>query len=76
MKAAGNIIAAPLKALGLIKTPGKAPKPMRAITRDDARAAAERDDELRRRRGGAADIVTGLGGAEPAAAGGKETLGS
>lgn len=65
-----------LGALGLIKKPKKtaAPVPLPAVTRDDARAEADRRDELRRRRGGAADLVTGAGGAE-AGATGKTVLG-
>lgn len=63
-----------MKFLGLkpkIPKPGPA---ARAVTRDDAREAAERDDELRRRRGGAADILTGNSGAE-AGSTGKVQLG-
>jgi hypothetical protein len=54
-----------------IKKPPPAP---RAVTRDDAREAAERDDELRKRRGGAADMITGALGSE-AGATGKTQLG-
>lgn len=75
MAIVGKVISAPLKALGLLKTPGKAPTPIAAVTRDDARDQATQADELRRRRGGAADILTGPSGAEPAGATGKTTLG-
>jgi len=72
----GKIVAAPLKALGVISTPGKPPTPLRPVTRDDAVASIAADDELRRRQGAAADIITGSGGAEAALTGGKLTLGS
>jgi hypothetical protein len=75
MAITGKILSAPLKALGLLKTPGKAPDPLPAVTRDDARDQATQADELRRRRGGAADLLTGPGGAEPTGATGKTTLG-
>ena len=71
----GKILSAPLKALGLISTPGKAPSPMGSVTRDDAAAQVASDDEIRRRKGGAADILTGSAGAEPVLTGGKLTLG-
>jgi len=74
MKAIGSVIRAPLKALGIVKSPGRAPQPLRSVTRDDARDRASMEDELRRRRGGAADMLTGAGGAE-AGGGGKSTLG-
>ena len=78
MAVLGKLLAAPLKAVGLVSTPkvAKLATPLPVATRDDAAAIIERDDELRRRRGGAADILNGVGGAEPAAAGGKVTLGS
>ncbi len=76
MAIVGKILSAPLKALGLISTPGKPPSALPTATRDEAAAAAMADDELRRRKGGAADIVTGTGGAEAALTGGKLTLGS
>lgn len=66
MKVIGSVVRAPLKALGIIKSPGKAPAPLRPVTRDDARDRASLEDELRRRRGGAADILSGTGGAEAA----------
>lgn len=71
----GQLIAAPLKALGVISTPGKPPAPLRPVTRDDAAAAIASDDEMRRRQGAAADIITGTGGAEAPLTGGKLTLG-
>ena len=74
MKEIGSVIRAPLKALGIVKSPGRAPMPQRSVTRDDARDRATMEDELRRRRGGAADMLTGAGGAE-AGGGGKSTLG-
>ncbi|HJO64973.1 MAG TPA: hypothetical protein QF469_06490 [Sphingomonas sanguinis] len=71
----GKLISAPLKALGIVSTPGKPPTPLRPVTRDDAAAAIASDDELRRRQGAAADIITGTGGAEAPLTGGKLTLG-
>ncbi|SFR86594.1 hypothetical protein [Sphingomonas jatrophae] len=71
----GKIIAAPLKALGIVSTPGKAPSPLPSVTRDDAVAQVAADDELRRRKGGAADIITGATGAEAPLTGGKLILG-
>lgn len=71
-----KVFAGGLKALGIIKapkTPSALPPP---ASRDDAAARIAADDELRRRQGGAADILNGTGGAEPASAGGKVTLGS
>lgn len=76
MSFVGDILSAPLKALGLVSTPGKPPAPLPTVTRDDAIVAAQSADELRRRKGAAADIVTGTGGAEAAPTGGKLTLGS
>lgn len=64
-----------LKAVGLVSTPGKPPKALPTVTRDDAAAQVQLNDELLRRKGGAADILTGSGGAE-APAGVKTTLGS
>lgn len=75
MAIVGKVLAAPLKAVGLLKTPGKPPAPLAAVTRDDARDQATQADELRRRRGGAADLLTGAGGAELAGGTGKTTLG-
>lgn len=75
MAVVGKIFKAPLKALGLIKTPGKSPAPIAAVTRDDARDQALMADDLRRRRGGAADLLTGNGGAELAGGTGNTTLG-
>lgn len=75
-KPIGKIFGSVLKAVGIVSTPGKAPTPMKSVTRDDAAAAVTADDELRRRQGAAADIITGAGGAEAALAGGKLTLGS
>jgi len=75
MAVVGKVLAAPLKAIGLVKTPGKAPAPLAAVTRDDARDMASQADELRRRRGGAADILTSSGGAELTGGTGKTTLG-
>lgn len=72
----GRLVAAPLKALGIVSTPGKAPTPLRSVTRDDAAATIAADDEIRRRQGAAADIITGTRGAEAALTGGKLTLGS
>jgi hypothetical protein len=76
MKTIGSVVGAPLKALGLVKKPGKAPAPLPTPTRDDVVDRMASEDELRRRRGGAADILTGQGGAEAAPSGGKQTLGS
>lgn len=76
LKPLGKLISVPLKALGIVNTPGKAPAPLPAVTRDTAAATIAADDELRRRKGGAADIITGAGGAEAALTGGKLTLGS
>lgn len=71
-----KVIAGGLKALGIVKAP-KVPGALPAAAgRDEAAAQIEADNELRRRKGGAADILNGAGGAEPAAAGGKVTLGS
>jgi hypothetical protein len=76
MKAAGKVIGAPLKAIGLIPKMPSVPKAAGPVTRDDARDAALREDELRRRRGGAADQLTGIRGAEAGrAASGAATLG-
>lgn len=75
MKAIGSVIRAPLKALGIVKSPGRAPMPLPSVTRDDARDSSAMADELRRRRGGAADMLTGAGGAEAGTGGGKSTLG-
>lgn len=76
MKAIGSVFTGALKAVGLVKTPGKAPKPIPTATRDDAREKVMADDALRRRRGGAADILTGSAGAEASAgATGKSMLG-
>lgn len=72
----GKILAAPLKALGIISTPGKAPSPLPTATRDDAAAQIAANDELQRRKGGAADILNGSGGAQAPLTGGKLTLGS
>jgi hypothetical protein len=63
------------KAIGLVSSPGKPPKALPSVTRDDAAAQVQANDELLRRKGGAADMLTGSGGAE-AAAGAKTTLGS
>lgn len=76
LKTAGKLLSAPLKALGVISTPGKPPAPLRPVTRDDAAAQTAADDEIRRRQGAAADIITGTGGAEAPLTGGKLTLGS
>jgi hypothetical protein len=76
LKPLGQLFSAPLKALGIVSTPGKPPAPLRSVTRDDAAATVAADDELRRRKGAAADIITGAGGAEAALTGGKLTLGS
>lgn len=79
MKPIGKIFGAPFKAIGkaFIKKPKKADQPtiVPQVTRDDANIIRDREDELRRRRGGAADILTGLGGAEPASATAKTVLG-
>jgi|GEM_PF-1738500 hypothetical protein len=72
----GKIIAAPLKALGIISTPGQAPTALPTATRDDAAAAVSATDELRRRKGGAADLVNGAAGVQAPLTGGKLTLGS
>lgn len=72
----GKIIAAPLKALGIISTPGPAPSPLPTVTRDDAASQVSANDELQRRKGGAADILNGSGGAQAPLTGGKLTLGS
>ena len=76
LKPLGQIISAPLKALGIISTPGKAPTALPAPTRDDAAAQIAADDAIRKRRVGAADIITGATGAEASLTGGKLTLGS
>lgn len=76
MKAIGSVVRAPLKVLGLVKSPGKAPTALPSVSRDDGIVTREMLDEARRRRGGAADILTGEGGAEAPAATGKPTLGS
>ncbi|MEV4934411.1 hypothetical protein [Sphingobium sp. LSP13-1-1.1] len=76
MAIVGKLLSAPLKALGIVSTPGKPPAPLPTVTRDEAGAQAMADDELRRRKGGAADIVNGASGAEAALTGGKLTLGS
>lgn len=77
MKLVGDIVSAPLKAIGLIPKTPQLPAPTPVPTRDDARQAVAMDDALKRRRGGAADIVTGRMGAEAAPGTvGKETLGS
>lgn len=76
MAVVGKLLSAPLKALGIVSTPGKPPAPLPTVTRDEAGAQAMADDELRRRKGGAADIVNGASGAEAALTGGKLTLGS
>lgn len=76
MNSIGNALAAPLKAVGLIAKPPAIPAPLPVAQRDAAAIAAQTDDELAKRRGGAADIITGVGGAEPTAATGKATLGS
>ena len=64
LKPIGQLISAPLKALGIVSTPGKPPTPLRPVTRDDAAASVA-----------AADIITGTGGAEAPLTGGKLTLG-
>ncbi len=76
LKPVGKVLGGVLKAVGVVSTPGKAPTPMRSVTRDDAAASVAADDELRRRQGAAADIITGAGGAEASLTGGKLTLGS
>lgn len=73
----GKALAAPLKALGIVSTPGKAPAALPSPTaRDTVAASISADDELRKRRGGAADILTGAAGAEAPLTGGKLILGS
>jgi hypothetical protein len=74
MKAIGSVIAAPLKALGLIPKLPKPPVPTPVVTRDTARDAANAQDRQFSRRGSAADQVTGTGGAE-AGSTSKTTLG-
>lgn len=74
MKAIGSVIRAPLKAIGLVKSPKAPPAPLPTATRDAARDRVAQEDELRRRRGGAADMITGSSGAE-AGETGKTTLG-
>lgn len=54
----------------------KLPTALPTATRDAAARDQMAQDELLRRRGGAADILNGAGGAEPAQASGKTTLGS
>lgn len=77
LKPLGKLIAAPLKALGVISTPGKAPAALPAPTaRDTVASTIAADDELRRRKGAAADIITGAAGAEAPLTGGKLVLGS
>lgn len=76
LKPVGKVVGSVLKTLGVVSTPGKAPTPLKSVTRDDAAGSIAADDELRRRQGAAADIITGAGGAEAALAGGKLTLGS
>lgn len=72
MKAIGDVVSAPLKALGIIHSPGKPPSPLPTATRDDAYDRVAIEDELRKRRGGAADM---LGGGAEAGATGKTNLG-
>lgn len=76
LKPVGKVVGGVLKGLGVVSSPGKAPAPLRSVTRDDAAAAVAADDELRRRQGAAADIITGVRGAEAPLTGGKLTLGS
>ncbi|HEV2747625.1 MAG TPA: hypothetical protein VGW34_10045 [Allosphingosinicella sp.] len=77
MKALGWVASPLLSAVGVINKSPKAPSPLPAATRDDARGAIADQDEIRRRRGGAADIITGAAGAEAApGTTGKATLGS
>lgn len=66
MKVIGDIVTAPLKAIGLIPSTPKLPAPLPQPTRDDAAAAVRMDDALKKRRGGAADIMFGASGAEAA----------
>lgn len=75
MQPVAKVLSAPLKAIGLIPKMPKLPAPLPTVQRDEAAATIQSEDEIRRRRGGAADIVTGAGGAEPAQATGKTTLG-
>lgn len=72
MKVLDTVIGAPLKALGIIHSPGKPPAPLPTATRDDAYDRSALEDELRKRRGGAADM---LGGGAEAGATNKTSLG-
>jgi hypothetical protein len=75
MSKVAKFLLSPVAAVvGLGKKP-KLPAPTPAPTRDDYVRAALKDDPLRKRRGGAADILTGAGGAEAAAAGVKSLVG-
>jgi hypothetical protein len=67
MKAIGNVIGAPLKAIGLIPKLPTPPLATPPVTRDNARDAALKQDQLFGRRGGAADQMTGASGAEAGA---------
>lgn len=76
MAVIGKVLSAPLKALGLVSTPGKLPNALPAPSTDDAAQQQQADDDIRKRRGGAADIITGASGAGTPLTGGKLTLGS
>lgn len=67
MKAIGNVIGAPLKAIGLIPKMPSVPAATPPVTRDDALTAALKQNSLFARRGGAADQMTGASGAEAGA---------
>ena len=64
-----------LKGIGLVSAPHAPAAPMGTVTRDDAIAQTQMDEMLRRK-GGAADILSGIGGAEPQSGIGKSTLGA
>jgi hypothetical protein len=67
MKAVGDVLRVPLKAIGLVPNLPKPPAATPPVTRDDARDAANNQDLLFGRRGGAADQITGASGAEAGA---------
>lgn len=64
MKAVGDVIGAPLKAIGLIPKMPSVPQATPPVMRDDAETAALANDQLTSRRGGMADQLTGPNGAQ------------
>jgi hypothetical protein len=76
MKAVGTVLSPLGKALGIFGGgPGKKPRALPQVTRDESIINRDRLDELARRRGGAADVLTGTTGAEAPMAAGKAVLG-